>query len=124
MLLDHEPSEEYAYRGNGHPDRDENVSIDMLGQFCDDVKDIVTSSRHKSYGAPEENHSRTARYWNLWLKDRGLLRDGKCLAATDVTILNALQKISREAHWPLRDNMIDLAGYAANTEACRAAPRS
>ena len=70
--------------------------------------DVVHGARRKEYGSPLENHTRTARLWSAYL--------GADVTAEDVCMLNALQKISRQKHAPKRDNLVDLAGYAANVE--------
>lgn len=69
---------------------------------------VVHGDRRKDYGTPLENHTRTAKLWSAYL--------GVDVTAEDVCMLNALQKISRQKHAPKRDNLVDLAGYAANVE--------
>jgi len=67
---------------------------------------ITTGERRETYGEPTVNHGRTAALWSHYL--------GRTITARDVCILNILQKISRDAHRPTHDNLIDIAGYAAN----------
>lgn len=81
-----------------------------MKRLLDSATDIVTGSRHEAYGAPSDNHARTAALWSAFL--------GVPITARQVCYLNILQKCSREAHWSQWDNSLDIAGYAANAEAC------
>lgn len=73
-----------------------------------DADAIVSGARQDSYGSPRENHGRTASLWSSYL--------GIPVSARDVCMLNILQKVSRDAHRPGRDNLLDIAGYARNAE--------
>lgn len=73
-----------------------------------DALDIVSHARRATYGTPKDNHARTAALWSAYL--------GCPITPRQVCLLNALQKISRDAHAPKRDNLVDLAGYAANAD--------
>jgi hypothetical protein len=70
--------------------------------------DVVHGDRRKDYGSPLENHDRTAKLWSGYL--------GVPVTAEDVCMLNILQKVSRAKHALKRDNLVDIAGYAANVE--------
>lgn len=70
--------------------------------------DVVHGDRRKDYGSPLENHDRTAKLWSAYL--------GVTVTAEDVCMLNILQKVSRARHALKRDNLVDIAGYAANVE--------
>lgn len=74
----------------------------------EEAESIVNGPRRESYGPPAVNHGRTAVLWGAYL--------GIELAARDVCMLNALQKIGRDAHIPTRDNLVDIAGYMRNAE--------
>ena len=78
---------------------------------------IVGGDRHASYGTPLDNHTCTADLWTTWLRRR-YGPTVPALSAEDVCCLNMLQKLSREAHKAGRDNLVDIAGYAANAEMC------
>lgn len=69
---------------------------------------IVHGARQNDYGHPLDNHSRTAGLYAAYL--------GIPITAEQVCFLNILQKISREMNRPTRDNLVDIAGYAANVE--------
>lgn len=79
----------------------------------------VTSDRQEAYGLPMDNHTCTGEFWTTYLRRRGLLKPDATINGRDVCNLNNLQKLSRDAHFPTTDNQIDIAGYAANAEACR-----
>lgn len=76
---------------------------------------VVSGDRQHSYGHPRENHGCTAAMWTAYLT-RKYGADQHALDARDVCMLNALQKISRDANRPKRDNLIDVAGYMRNAE--------
>lgn len=72
--------------------------------------DIVHGDRNKYYGHPKDNHGRTAQMWSAYL--------GIPISPRQVCMLNALQKIARDAHREKEDNLVDLAGWALNAEIC------
>jgi len=76
-----------------------------------EADEIVHRDRNHDYGNPLDNHSFTAELWNSFLARR----KGP-LTARDVCWMNILQKITRDSHKPKRDNLTDVAGYAANME--------
>lgn len=76
-----------------------------------EAQKIVEGARNEDYGTPHDTHSRTAALWNAYISKKG----GK-LNAFDVCMLNILQKVSRLAHKPTRDGLVDIAGYALNAE--------
>lgn len=67
---------------------------------------IVTGARQQDYGPPARGHARTAQMWSDYL--------GVVITPRQVCMLNILQKISRDAHRPKRDNLVDIAGWAEN----------
>jgi len=75
---------------------------------------IVDGDRRADYGHPADNHRRTAAMWSAYL--------GVGITPRQVCMLNALQKIGRDAHRPKRDNLVDLAGWARNAELCDGEP--
>jgi len=66
----------------------------------------VYGARRHDYGTPKANHTRTARLWSAYL--------GVPITARDVCMLNVLQKVSRDRHRAVADNLVDIAGYAEN----------
>lgn len=78
--------------------------------ILDEAARIVDGPRRADYGTPMENHSRTAALWAAYL--------GVPITPRQVCMLNILQKLSRDAHAPKRDNLVDVAGYARNAELC------
>lgn len=75
---------------------------------------IVAGPRRDTYGSPLENHTRTAAMWSAYL--------GVTITPRQVCELNILQKVSRDAHSPKRDNLVDIAGWARNAELCEPKP--
>lgn len=75
---------------------------------------LTAGDRQAAYGHPLDNHGLTAVLWSRWL-ERHLGRP-ITLSPEDVCYLNVLQKLSREAHLPKRDNLVDVCGYLRNVE--------
>lgn len=78
---------------------------------------LVHGDRGTDYGYPLDNHGCTAALWAAYLERRFRLAPGTLpLTARDVCWLNILQKASRDANAPKRDNLTDTAGYAENAQ--------
>ena len=84
---------------------------------------ITTHDRNASYGNPEDNLANIAAYWNSYLTQRA--PDATVLPhlnGQDVAHMMILMKLARLATNPgHRDSLVDVAGYAACGEDCRAA---
>ena len=81
---------------------------------------LTSNDRQKDYGHPLDNHGLTGDLWGAWLERRFRLPGGTLeLTAEDVCDLNALQKLSREAHARKRDTDVDVCGYMRNKEMAR-----
>lgn len=78
-------------------------------EYCDKVYNTV-AERGVDYGPPAINHERTAKMWSAYL--------GIDISIHQVCEMNELQKISRSAHLPKADSLIDKGGYCANDYAC------
>ena len=94
------------------------------GQLLKEASQAVCGPRQRAYGPPANNHACTAWLWKAYM----LRRFGVHLTVTgrDVCLMNILQKVSRDANMTTRDNLVDIAGYAANAEECfdaRLSPR-
>lgn len=87
----------------------------VVGGFLSDVASVTSQTeRGRYYGTPAENHGCTGVMWSAYVSRRfGVDVE---ITARDVCMLNALQKISRDANKAKRDNLIDLAGYAENAD--------
>lgn len=87
----------------------------FLGSFSDtetildEASRITSGARPSKYGTPKQNHTRTAKFWSVYL--------GINLTSRQVCVMNMLQKISRDMHSPQRDNLVDIAGFAQNADA-------
>jgi hypothetical protein len=94
----------------------------MSGKKIDEAKrhknvattaiELVHGDRNQDYGHPEDNHGRTQRLWNAYLKDKL----SAPLSMRDVCMLNVLQKVSRDANRPKSDNLVDIVGWSLNAE--------
>lgn len=76
-------------------------------EILDNAKEIITKSREAEYGAPEDNFSLIARFWNAYLGDN-------LIDAHDVANMMVLFKIARaKTGRGGADSYIDACGYAA-----------
>lgn len=87
-----------------------SVGPDMLAEAAQ----LVSVERQEKYGHPLENHTATAEMWRAYVQRKYGVK--LPFDAEDVCWMNVLQKVSREANSPQRDNRVDVAGYAANVE--------
>ncbi len=77
--------------------------------ILEEAQRLVYGDRQASYGHPIDDFRRTAAMWTGMLGDR---LTGQ-LGPEDVALMMILVKVSRECHKPKRDNVTDIAGYAA-----------
>ena len=107
----------------------------MVKTVLDEAAEVTSNDRRRYYGHPRDNHGCTADLWSAYLRRvllaslpslglplddedtiRAVLPQLVALGARDVCWLNILQKASRDANRPHRDNLVDCAGYARNAE--------
>ena len=68
------------------------------------ASEITKGDRNQDYGEPDDNLNNTAALWSLYL--------GMEISGSDVAIMMILLKCSRSRTSKLRDNWVDIAGYA------------
>lgn len=90
--------------------------VEVMRQAAADVTEIIAGDRNRYYGCPSENHSVTGDMWSAYLSRR--LGMKVKISGSDVCWMLILQKASRQAHRPKRDNALDVGGYAFNSLAC------
>ena len=92
--------------------------VDKIPNILEEANNIVHGDRNEAYGHPEDNHTTTAILFSHFLKRKYGKGMGTTplLDAEDVCFFNILQKISRAANSYRRDNLVDIAGFAANIE--------
>jgi hypothetical protein len=87
----------------------------MTETILEEAQRIVHGNRSQDYGHPLDNHGCTAAMFDAFLlRKHGPTRGP--LDAEDIAVGNILQKISREANVPKRDNRTDGAGYFENLQ--------
>ena len=79
----------------------------------EEAQRITSADRNAAYGHPLDNHQCTADLLTVWLR-RKYGAAVPQLTAEDICTFNMMQKLSREAHAPKRDNLVDICGYARN----------
>lgn len=80
-------------------------------QLLDEAKAIVCGDRDQQYGTPEDNFEIIAKLWSAYLEGS--------VTPFDVAMMMVLFKVAREATGQnKRDNLIDIAGYAACAAEC------
>lgn len=92
------------------------------GTVADKAKDAVYGARRDDYGEPGVNHRRTALLWRAYLKGRRIDENPVALDATDVCMLNILQKMSRSMNKITEDTLVDVIGYVLNIDEMRGGP--
>lgn len=76
--------------------------------ILEEANKLVHGDRQADYGHPIDDFSRTAKMWSAILGcEVTPVQVGLCMCAV---------KISRQVNRPKRDNLVDLAGYAATVE--------
>lgn len=92
-----------------------------MGGVLEEARRLVDGARNNAYGHPLDNHTTTAELFSAYLSRKygpmPVFELG--LDAEDVCWFNILQKCSRDAHAPGRDNLVDVAGYAENVQIVR-----
>jgi len=73
--------------------------------ILEEAQNLVYGDRNESYGHPSDDYEKTAALWSVIL--------GVKVTAKQAVLCMCAVKISRELHEPKRDNLVDLAGYAA-----------
>lgn len=77
-----------------------------------EAQDAVYGDRQADYGTVTENFNRIADYWNVTLKDKLI----EPISADEVGLMMIGTKIARQQFRNKRDNLVDIAGYAATLE--------
>lgn len=76
--------------------------------ILEEANSLVHGDRQAAYGHPLDDFARTAKMWSAIL--------GYEVTAEQVGLCMCAVKISRQVNRPKRDNLVDLAGYAATVE--------
>jgi len=74
-----------------------------------EAQKMVHDGKQGDYGHPLDNFTLTGKLWGAYLG----IGD---ISPEDVAILKVLMKVSREKNKHIRDNHVDIAGYAETAE--------
>ena len=87
----------------------------------DEASKLINGDRHEQYGDAVEDFSVVAEYWTVYLRSKGLLKEGVKLIHKDTALMMTLLKVRREGTHPKTDNNVDGVGYLALAEKCERA---
>jgi hypothetical protein len=73
-----------------------------------EANNIVHGPRRDCYDHPSKNFGKIASFWTTIL--------GTPVTPRQVALCMVAVKIARDTHFPQRDNLVDIAGYAATAE--------
>ena len=79
-----------------------------MSTILDEAKAAVYGDRNDDYGTVTQNFNTIAELWSVVL--------GNQVTPEQVGLCMAQIKIARQMYKPKRDNLVDLAGYAATLE--------
>lgn len=71
-----------------------------------EAHELINGDRAKSYGDMNENFTRIAKLWEQ-------LKPGTTFTKHDIPMFMMAVKLARQVNAPKRDNLTDIAGYAA-----------
>lgn len=84
------------------------VKVSKQLTICQEANNAVYGDRKSDYGTVTENFTTIAEFWSTILKTK--------VTPSQVGLCMATVKIAREMYKPKRDNLVDIAGYAATLE--------
>ena len=73
--------------------------------ILDEAKEIIYGDREKTYGDPAKNLNLISNLWSHYLSHP--------VGSQDVCMMMILLKVARQSNAYTRDNLVDIAGYAA-----------
>lgn len=82
----------------------------MSETILQEAQRLVHGDRQQDYGHPLDDFAKTAKMWSAIA--------GVEITPDKVGLMMCCVKISRQLNRPKRDNMTDLAGYAATVQMC------
>lgn len=109
--IDHGDGTSTAWRGD--------YTVSANDPILSEADRIIAGEREGQYGAAEDSFTVIAGMWNQYLY-RKLVDNtwGQLISSRDVAMMMILLKVARETHSGKRDNLVDIAGYAALAERC------
>lgn len=80
--------------------------------ILDEAKRLVYGNRNRHYGHPRDNFRTIAMLWTIYLKEVGVAP----IEPRHVAMMMILMKVARDINMANRDNIVDIAGYAATAD--------
>lgn len=88
-----------------------------LDNILDEASKLVYGARNSDYGHPEEDYTRVGVLWGAllseWVKQPRQEGAMPIIPPELACLMMTAVKMSRQVNKPKRDNLVDLAGYAA-----------
>lgn len=96
------------------PAAESQVPTAHTPNILEEANALVHGVRNADYGHPADDFAAAAKAFNAYVEKKYNIAN--LLEAADVPIFQMIVKIMREANKPKRDNLVDIAGYAATLE--------
>ena len=91
----------------------------MPETILEEAQRLVHGDRQAAYGHPADDYQCTGEMWEALLRRLpGVVLPPGTISPRVACVMMAVLKASREVHRPKRDNLVDLAGYAACAQMC------
>ena len=82
----------------------------MSESILEEAQRLTSGDRNDAYGCALTDYTRTAEIWTALLKHK--LKPGESIEWQDAIRCMIGVKLSRDVHRMIRDNAVDIAGYA------------
>jgi len=93
--------------------------VEVRENILQEANRLTSGDRQHTYGHPIVSQRRTADLVNSYLKAKYGEYFKIILDHEDISYITILMKIARDMHYPKRDNLTDIAGYARTIEMMR-----
>lgn len=82
--------------------------------ILEEAAELTSKDRQEVYGHPKDNFKRIVDLWNIYLSKAS--PNHMILTRRDVAMMMILTKVARDMESAVRDNLVDIVGYARTIE--------